>query len=157
MRILSSLEASSFSMWLLGSNSIWAYPTVLTLHTFGMMVLVGASAMLDLRLLGFGRGIPLDSLKTLFGVMWAAFWLNAITGSMLFAADATKRGTSVIFLVKLLLVAAGVVSIVLIKREVYGKNPSPVTVSGTAKLFAIASLLVWSAAITTGRLLAYVT
>ena len=157
MRILSSLEASSFSMWLLGSNSIWAYPTVLTLHTFGMMVLVGASAMLDLRLLGFGRGIPLDSLKTLFGVMWAAFWLNAVTGSMLFAADATKRGTSVIFLVKLLLVASGVVTIVLIRREVYGKNPSPVTVSGTAKLLATASLLVWSAAITTGRLLAYIT
>ena len=144
-------------MWLLGSNSIWAYPTVLTLHTFGMMVLVGASAMLDLRLLGFGRGIPLDSIKTLFRVMWSAFILNAVTGSMLFAADATKRGTSVIFLVKLLLVAAGVVTIVLIKREVYGKNPSPVTISSTAKLLAIASLLVWSAAITAGRLLAYVT
>ena len=157
MNILSSLEGSSFSMWLLGSNSIWAYPTVLTLHTFGMMVLVGASAMLDLRLLGFGRGIPLDSIETLFPVMWVAFILNAVTGSMLFVADATKRGTSVIFLVKLLLVAAGVVTIVLIKREVYGKNPAPVTVSGTARRLAIASLLVWSAAISTGRLLAYVT
>jgi len=157
MNLLSSLEGSSFSMWLLGSNSIWAYPTVLTLHTFGMMVLVGASAMLDLRLLGFGRGIPLDSIKTLFRVMWVAFYLNAVTGSMLFVADATKRGTSVIFLVKLLLVAAGVVTIVLIKREVYGKNPAPVTVSGTARRLAIASLLVWSAAISTGRLLAYVT
>jgi hypothetical protein len=159
MNLLSSLEGSSFSMWLLGSNSIWAYPTVLTLHTFGMMVLVGASAMLDLRLLGFGRGIPLDSIKTLFRVMWPAFYLNAVTGTMLFAADATKRGTSVIFLVKLLLVAVGVVTIVLIKREVYGKNPAPapVTVSGTARRLAIASLLVWSAAISTGRLLAYVT
>jgi len=157
MNLLSSLEGSSFSMWLLGSNSIWAYPTVLTLHTFGMMVLVGASAMLDLRLLGFGRGIPLDSIKTLFRVMWVAFYLNAVTGSMLFVADATKRGTSVIFLVKLLLVAAGVVTIVLIRREVYGKNPSPITVSSTAKRLAIASLLVWSAAISTGRLLAYVT
>jgi hypothetical protein len=157
MNLLSSLEGSSFSMWLLGSNSIWAYPTVLTLHTFGMMVLVGACAMLDLRLLGFGRGIPLDSLKTLFRVMWPAFYLNAVTGSMLFAADATKRGTSVIFLVKLLLVAAGVVTIVLIKREVYGKHPAPVAVSGTARRLAIASLLVWSAAISTGRLLAYVT
>ncbi len=157
MNLLSSLEGSSFSMWLLGSNSIWAYPTVLTLHTFGMMVLVGASAMLDLRLLGFGRGIPLDSLKTLFRVMWPAFYLNAVTGTMLFAADATKRGTSVIFFAKLLLVAAGVVTIVLIKREVYAKNPAPVTVSGTARLLAIASLLVWSAAISTGRLLAYVT
>jgi len=55
------LSKSSFSTWLLSSNSIWAYPTVLTLHTFGMMVLVGAALMIDLRLLGFGRGIPLQS------------------------------------------------------------------------------------------------
>src|SRR6266850_7522668 len=134
--MLTSLEQSAFSTWLLSSNSIWAYPTVLTLHTFGMMVLVGASAMLDLRLLGFGRGIPLDSLKTLFRLMWIAFWLNAVTGSMLFAADATKRGTSVIFLVKLLLVALGVITIVLIRRNVYDKNPDPVSVSGTARKLA---------------------
>jgi hypothetical protein len=157
MSILTALEQSTFSMWLLGSNSIWAYPTVLTLHTFGMMVLVGAAAMVDLRLLGFGRGIPLGSMQALFRMMWAAFWLNAVTGSMLFAADATKRGTSTIFLVKLALVAAGVITIVLIKRNVYGATPNPATVSGTARLLAIVSLLVWSAAITTGRLLAYVT
>jgi uncharacterized protein DUF6644 len=155
--MLASLEGSAFSQWLLGSNSIWAYPTVLTLHTFGMMVLVGAALMLDLRLLGFGRGIPLDSMRTLFRPIWAAFWLNAITGTMLFVADATKRGTSPIFIVKLTLVGLGVATVVLIKRNIYGANPEPPTVSDTTRLLAIASILVWSAAITTGRLLAYVT
>ena len=62
--MLAALEHSAFSQWLLGSNSIWAYPTVLTVHTLGMMVLVGAIAMIDVRLLGFGRGIPLESLRT---------------------------------------------------------------------------------------------
>jgi hypothetical protein len=75
---------------------------------------------------------------------------------MLFVADATKRGTSVIFLVKLALVAAGIVTIVLIKRNVYDGSEEPATVSGTARLLAITSLLIWAAAITTGRLLAYV-
>ena len=154
--MLASLEGSAFSQWLLGSNSIWAYPTVLTLHTFGMMVLVGAALMIDVRLLGFGRGIPLGSMKSLFRVMWFAFALNAVTGSMLFAADATKRGTSLIFLVKLALVAIGVSTIVLIRRNVYGTNPEPVTVSSAARRLAVVSLLVWSAAITAGRLLAYV-
>src|SRR3954452_22995019 len=107
--MLTSLEQSSFSTWLLSSNSIWAYPTVLTLHTFGMMVLAGAAAMIDLRLLGFGRGIPLSSLRTLFSVIWGGLLLNAVTGSMLFVADATKRGTSLIFLVKMLLIVFGVV------------------------------------------------
>ena len=154
--MLASLEHSAFSMWLLGSNSIWAYPTVLTLHTLGMMVLAGAAAMIDLRLLGFGRGIPLGSMRTLFQVVWAGLLLNAVTGSMLFVADATKRGTSVIFLVKMLLIVVGVVTIVMIKRDVFDSSAEPVTVSGTARLLALTSLLAWSAAISTGRLLAYV-
>jgi hypothetical protein len=154
--MLSSLEQSAFSTWLLGSNSIWAYPTVLTLHTFGMMVLVGVALVIDLRLLGFGRNIPLGSMRRLFGVMWCAFALNALTGSMLFMADATKRGTSLIFLVKLCLVAIGVTTIVLIKRRVFDDPIDSIPVTAGAKRLAITSLLVWSAAITAGRLLAYV-
>src|SRR5205823_13350933 len=91
--MLTSRAQSAFSTWLLSSNSIWAYPTVLTLHTFGMMVLVGAALMIDLRLLGFGLAIPLGSMSNLFRVMWGAFWLNLVTGTMLFIADATKRAT----------------------------------------------------------------
>jgi hypothetical protein len=92
----------------------------------------------------------------LFRVIWGGLALNAVTGTMLFVADATKRGTSVIFLVKMLLIAVGVITIVMIRRELYGGNRQPVAISGTVKLLAIASLLAWSAAITTGRLLAYV-
>ena len=157
MNILSSLEGSSFSMWLLGSNSIWAYPTVLTLHTFGMMVLVGACAVVDLRLLGFGRGIPLGAMQTLFRVMWGGFWLNLLTGSMLFIADATKRATQPLFLVKLTLIAIGVTTIVLIRRNLYGATPDPVTVSAKVRGLAVVSLLARCAAITAGRLLAYIT
>ena len=58
MAFLAALDHSAFSTWLRGSDSIWAFPTVLTLHTLGMMVLAGASAVLDLRLLGVARQIP---------------------------------------------------------------------------------------------------
>ena len=154
--MLASLDQSAFAEWLLGSNSIWAYPTVLTLHTFGMMVLVGAALMIDLRLLGFGRAIPLGSMARLFGVMWGAFWLNLVTGTMLFIADATKRATQPLFLVKLTLVALGVVTIVLIKRSMFDGRQEPLVITGSAKRLAIASLLLWCAAVTAGRLLAYV-
>jgi hypothetical protein len=154
--MLAALDQSAFSTWLLSSNSIWAYPTVLTLHTFGMMVLVGAALMVDLRLLGFGRGIPLASMERLFRVMWGAFWLNLITGTMLFIADATKRATQPLFLTKLLLVAFGIVTIVLIRRRVFDGATEPLVISVAAKRLALTSLLVWCAAITAGRLLAYV-
>jgi hypothetical protein len=154
--MLSSLDQSAFSTWLLSSNSIWAYPTVLTLHTFGMMVLVGSALMIDLRLLGFARGVPVSSLERLFRVMWGAFWLNLVTGTMLFIADASKRGTQPLFLLKLMLVATGIATIVLIRRRVFDGTNEPLTISGPAKRLAFASLLVWSAAVTAGRLLAYV-
>jgi hypothetical protein len=154
--MLASLDQSAFSTWLLSSNSIWAYPTVLTLHTFGMMVLVGSALMIDLRLLGFGRGIPISSLERLFRVMWGAFWLNLITGTMLFIADASKRATQPLFLLKLLLVAAGIATIVLVRRRVFDGAKEPLVISGAAKRLAVTSLLVWSAAVTAGRLLAYV-
>ena len=141
--MLESLENSAFSIWLRESPSIWAYPTVLTLHTFGMGLLAGANMALDLRLLGIARRIPLGVLRLLFPLMWSGFWVNAVTGSMLFAANATTRGTSVLFLMKMSFVALGVVTIVLLKR-----NPT--------KLLAVASLVLWLAAITAGRLLAYV-
>src|SRR5437870_13908862 len=124
--MLTSLEQSAFSTWLLSSNSIWAYPTVLTLHTFGMMVLVGAALLIDLRLLGFGRGIPLQSMDRLFRVMWVAFALNAVTGTMLFVADASKRAPSLIFWTKLAFVAVGLVMAVMIRRRNFEAGAEPV-------------------------------
>src|SRR5205823_702150 len=100
---------------------------------FGMMVLVGAALMIDLRLLGFGRSIPLGSMQRLFGVMWGAFWLNLVTGTMLFIADATKRATQPLFIVKLVLVALGIVTIVMIKRRLFDGRAEPVVISGPAK------------------------
>jgi hypothetical protein len=154
--MLTSLAQSAFSTWLLSSNSIWAYPTVLTLHTFGMMVLVGAALMIDLRLLGFGRTIPLQSMDRLFGIVWAAFALNAVTGTMLFIADADKRGPSLFFWTKLAFVALGLTMTALIRRRSFAGGTEPVVISGASKRLAIVSLLAWCAAITTGRLLAYV-
>lgn len=154
--MLASLQETAFSTWLLSSNSIWVYPTVLTLHTFGMMVLVGAALMIDLRLLGFARAVPLQSLERLFRIMWGAFALNAFTGSMLFIADAVRRGPQLIFWTKLALVGIGLATAVMIKRGSFSEAAEPMIISGAAKRLAVVSLLAWSAAITAGRLLAYV-
>jgi hypothetical protein len=156
MQLFASLESSAFSVWVRESNSVWGYPTVLTFHTFGMMVLVGASWAVDLRLLGIGRRIPLGPMQTLFRVMWAGFWLNLVTGSILFAADATTRGTSKLFAAKLAFIAVGVLTMVRIRRDLYGTNPAPVAISGTARRLAVASIVMWIAAVTSGRLLAYI-
>jgi len=155
MDMLSALENSRFSEWLLGSPSLWAYPTVLTLHTLGLGVLVGANWVLDLRLLGVAPGVPLQAMEKLFRWMWIGFWINAVSGVMLFAGEATTKGTTWLFMVKLALVAVGVVIIVFTRRSVYGRGVETPKVDGLARALAIASLIVWIAAIAAGRYMAY--
>jgi len=120
-----------------------------------MMLLTGASSALNLRLLGVAPRIPLASLRGLVPMMWAGFWLNLITGSMLFAAEATTKGTAPMFFVKMGFVLVGVATIRLIAREVYGRASEP-AVTTTARNLAVVSMVAWVVAITAGRLLAYV-
>jgi hypothetical protein len=156
MEWLASLENSGFGSWLRESPSIWAYPAVLTLHTLGLGVLVGGNALLDLRLLGFGKAIPLAPLERLFPIMWIGFWVNAISGVALFVGDATTKGTTWVFMTKLAIIVIGVALIVALRKTVYRRGEAAVVETRAGRLLAAASLAVWFLAIVTGRYMAYV-
>ena len=153
MELLTALEDSAFSVFLRESTSLWAYPTILTLHTVGLAMLVGINAAFDLRVLGFANGVPLAKIEPLFRAMWIGFWINLITGAMLFATVATTKGTAPVFLIKLGLVALGVTAVVGLRRSVFRETGPMITRS--ARSWAAASLVIWVAAIVTGRLMAY--
>src|SRR5688500_15931061 len=154
MEVLAALEGSAFGTWLRESGSIWAYPAVLTLHTLGLAVLVGASSVMDLRLLGVAPRIPLAPLEKLFPVMWIGFWVNALSGVALFVADATTKGTTTVFQAKLVIIVAAVIVLYLIRKNVYGAGTA--ATSTTSGLLAGVSLALWFLAIITGRYMAYV-
>ena len=158
LTLYSWLENSSFSIWVREAPTIWAFAMIITLHTFGMGVLVGASSVVDLRILGIARGIPLGSMRTMFKIMWFGFWLNLVTGSILFAADAMTRGTSWLYLIKMILVGVGVATIVLMRRNLYGEDDSVASpvVNDALRRLAVVSIVTWFAAVAAGRLLAYV-
>ena len=147
------LEMTSVATWVREGESLLAFPTILTVHTFGLGLLVGAAAVMNLRLLGIGWRAPIAAFRSLFPVMWIGFWLNAITGTMLFMAQASNRGTSLFFLAKMVFVAIGVASTMLIKRRVFDAPPDAAV---PGRSLAMLSFVAWIAAITTGRLLAYV-
>ena len=154
--MLTSLAHSAFSTWLLQSDSIWAYPIVLTLHTFAMMALAGAALVIDLRLLGFADEIPLPTVVPLFRALWGAFAISAVTGTILFIATADTRGRQLLFWIKLALVALGLVTAVMIRRRSVRGDVEAVAKSDAVKRLAIVSVFAWLAAITAGRFLAYI-
>ena len=53
---LRTIEETSLSMWIRDTPSLFGYWFILTLHAIGMTMLVSASAVLDLRLLGVAPG-----------------------------------------------------------------------------------------------------
>lgn len=156
LAFLEWLQNSAFGMWVAAAPTIWAYPTILVFHTVGLAMVVGANALLDLRLLGVARTVPLGELQRVFRPMWIGFIINATSGVALFVAAAADTGVKPIFYVKLCVILLALVTAGLIRRVVFGDRTAlDVPVRRQAKLLAVISLILWAAAITTGRLMAY--
>jgi len=157
MSVLQAVENAGFSQWVKQSGSLWAFPGILLMHTYGMAVLVGVIAGIDLKILGLMPALPLAPLRKFLPLVWIAFWVNAITGTILLAADATMKLTNPDFGVKMAFIVVAVIVQLMIQKRVFGdpevdRRP----LSSNAKMLAAMSLVCWLGAITAGRLLAYV-
>jgi hypothetical protein len=156
MDFLVWLQSLPLAIWVAESTSLFAYPTFLLFHTIGLAVVTGTNVVLDLRVLGAGRHIPLDTLRKIFAPMWVGFALSATSGGVLFAAAAEWTGVKPIFYVKLGSILAAMIVMSLIRRSVFGAARMPDSpISNTAKALALVSLLLWVGAITAGRYTAY--
>ena len=153
-----SLENTGVANWV--SGSLWGYPITLSSHGVGMAVVVGLIVMISLRLLGFFPNIPIVALRRMLPYMWAGFWLNLISGVMLFMADARRFVASPDFLIKIIFIVIGVA--ITWAFDTYALKPAvaqggrDAVLPSYAKPFAIVSILLWwLAVILSGRLIAY--
>jgi hypothetical protein len=151
------LENLSFSQWVKDAPTIWAFPTILIVHTLGMSIVAGVSAMLSLVVLGFWPAVPMKPFARAFPLLWWGFGINAVTGTMMLVADATTKLTTLDFYIKMAFVFLGLWVLIRMRRQVF-EDPQldKAPVSGNAKMLAWASLGCWFGAIVAGRLLAYV-
>ena len=136
----------------------WLYPTFETGHYIGLSLLVGGIMLIDLRVLGMARGLPLKSMIGLLPFVWAGFIINLLTGSMLFIYGATNFGVNAAFQLKMaFMVVAGLNALafdVAVRKSggawvVADRPPTMV------KCFATLSLVFWLCVVTTGRWMAY--
>jgi hypothetical protein len=157
----------NFLMWLQNlpvfvfiaeSPSVWAYPTVLMLHTVGLGWLVGLNTVVNLRVLGVARRVPLEIFESLFPMMWWGFWLNLVTGVILFCLDATHKAHQWIFWAKLASIALALVTLQRERNYLFrsGEVSGDVPVPARGRRLAWVSLVLWWTATATGRLTAYI-
>jgi hypothetical protein len=84
--------------------------------------------------------------------------LNTVTGLLIFATQATMYVTNVPFLVKIVFVVLGGISLVAtqrILRRDADRWESTGQVSSLGRRLALGSILFWTIAVATGRLIAY--
>lgn len=159
--MLAWLESTGLAMWI--DVSAWAYPFLLTVHGLGMAVVVGLTAVISLRILGFPAKIPLGTYKALIPYTLVAFAFNAASGAALFVSDAQALAANVSFIVKMVSIALGLIVLWRINETVLkpfnaamvggGETPA---MPGSAKALAIAAILIWwLSVLVSGRLVAY--
>jgi hypothetical protein len=138
----------------------WLYPTVETLHIACIALLFGSIAVVDLRLLGVSRALPVRGLsRHVLPLTMLAFLGAVATGSLLFLAHAADLVGNRVFIIKLGLITLAGVNAAIFHTGPYARAadwdtgaapPAP------ARLCAALSLAVWLAVIACGRWIAYV-
>jgi len=138
-------------------ESLLAYPAANLLHIFGIMLLVGPILALDLRLLGFARAVALPAAsKLLTPIAVAGLLLLIVSGPPLFAADAGPLALHPLMQIKMALLALAIANALLFRRlwrhRLADWDTAP-PAFGRAQ--AGASILLWLAVASCGRLIAY--
>jgi multisubunit Na+/H+ antiporter MnhF subunit len=110
-----------------------------------------------LRVLGFGRSVPIGPLDRLFPIMWFGFIVSALSGLALLVTDPVTRLHQTVFYVKLIFVALAVVNMQMMRSRIFrGPAVSDGVLPSNARTLAMASLVLWIGATTAGRLIAYI-
>lgn len=139
-----ALHASGLAQFARGSA--WFYPAMAAVHVLGAAMLIGAIALLDLRLLGFAKGVAVAALQPLavrVALIAAAFCL--LSGVPLFAAGAISLIANPIFLAKLAALGLAAANAVLHHRG-----------AGAPALHGAVSLGCWATVAVAGKLAVFV-
>jgi hypothetical protein len=154
--------------WLQGSllghamreSGVWTYGVVNLIHILGVASLFGGVLLLDLRLLGFWKGIPLAAI-TIPTVPLAAtgFCIAATSGICLFATKATEYAGNPFLYIKFSAIALAIVNVVVLNRlsawkahrtrDLSRNEISQLAAAGGVSLFC------WLTAIMAGRMIGY--
>jgi hypothetical protein len=152
--IFGTIERSTLSKWIRLTDSPFGFYFILLFHTIGLSMLVGANAIVDLRILGIASAHPLKPMKQLFTFMWIGLGINIVTGLLLLTAYPTKAFTNWDFYLKMSFVTLGVIAMGSLYSKAFDdQNLSEEDMIVKGKTIAKFSLFFWIGAISAGRLM----
>ena len=156
---LAWMEASALGQFMRQAGP-WAYAITNVTHVFGVAALFGSILVLDLRLLGAWRRVPLAPVATaITPVSVVGFAVAATSGICLLATTATDYDGNPFLLIKFPAIALGLVNVLVLQRSQPWRARAQRDLSrGEQRQLAVmggVSLACWVTAIAAGRLIAY--
>jgi hypothetical protein len=132
----------------------WVFPAVQSLHFIGFAMSIGTIAIVDLRLLGLGmrRQAPAELAADLAPWTGAGLAVMLITGPLMFSTDAVTYHHNPSFQFKMVCLILALLFNFTLRRRAVRPDVPPIA----AKLAAATSLLLWSAVVAGGRMIAFV-
>jgi hypothetical protein len=154
-KLVSRFEPSPGKFAELMTASKWWWAFMMDLHFVGLALLIGTVGILDLRMLGFAKQIPIDPLHRLVPWAMAGFGINLVTGVLAFTGMGTYYTYDWAFWLKMLaimLLGLNVAAFYLTGAfdSVAGLGPGD-DAPPLAKCIAATSLFLWFTVITLGR------
>jgi hypothetical protein len=152
-----ALEQSAFAAAI--RQSIWIYPVANVGHIVALFCFASALAVMDLRLIGAFPSVaaaPLIARARIFVI--AALCAMAVTGFLLFSAEASHVVINPVFQLKMAFVAAGLVNVAifeLIARRKVFALPAGAKMPASARFAGLVSLAIWISVAALGRTIAY--
>lgn len=148
------LDAAGIGGWARGSGDV--YPIANVFHLLGLVMMVGGIGVVDLRIAGAWRAIPVEPLaRALTPVAVAGLALMVASGTVLFAADGAALARSGTFQTKLFLIAAALANAALFRWRWRGGAGWDGEPSVAARLLALLSIGLWLSIAYAGRMIAY--
>lgn len=145
-----ALEASALGRF--AREDLLLYPAASVLHVLGVGLLVGAILAFDLRVLGFGRAIPLAAAAgLLLPLARFGFLLLLVSGPVMLAADATALATNPAARAKGALILLALANVAVFHRLAAWRGEP----GSALRVSAAVSALAWLGAAACGRAIAY--
>ena len=137
----------------------WIFPTLETVHFMGLCVLIGSLMVVDLRLLGVAKFIPMRPALSFVPIAIGGFCVNLCSGIGFFFADPFRYYPNVAFRLKMCLILIAGLNALWFQfvelPKVRNLQPGEQT-SLSVKFVAALSLLLWFSVIVAGRFMPYV-
>ena len=142
------------------NSGVWTYGVVNLFHILGVATLFGAVLVLDLRLLGLWRTVPIPSIAgPTVPVATTGFVIAALTGVGLLATKATEYAGNPFLLIKFPAIAVALLNVAVVtSRPAWKQMARPDPTPGDRRTLAIGgavSLAAWLTAIGAGRMIGY--